>query len=69
MAKRISERARWTQIYFLSEPGVSEQSAAYAKQKHGELRAVVEAFEKVGRVVRVEVSQHGSGLIFKARRA
>jgi hypothetical protein len=69
MSKRVSERQRWVQIFVLGKPIANVEGAAYAERKHEQLYAVADAFAKVGRVIRVEPSQHGSGLVFKARRA
>lgn len=69
MSKPRSERQRWTAIFTLYEKGESELSAKEAKQQHHELFAVVSAFEKVGRIVRVETTGYGKTLSLKARRA
>lgn len=69
MSKRVSERQRWVEIFLLPEPSSAENAATYARTKHGEARAVLEAFQKVGRVVRVEPAKYGNGIALKARRA
>lgn len=68
MRKR-SERSRWTTIYTLPQPVANADGAMAARANHAELRAVVSAFESVGRVVRVETGKFGTGLVLKARKA
>lgn len=64
--KRRSERSRWVQIFYLSEPQ-PENLNGYAQREFQKLRVIVDAFEKVGRVVRVE-SSGSTGVAFKARK-
>jgi hypothetical protein len=61
-----SERSRWVQVYYLPVPQESS-SLAWTVRNYEQARAVVQAFEKVGRVVRVEVV--AGALIFRARKA
>ena len=68
MPRKPSEHARWREIYFFPEPGLSEQSAKAAQEHHQRLRAVLNAFTIVGRVVRAVPSKYGNGIAFKARR-
>lgn len=68
MTRRRSERSRWTQVFFIGEPDEST-AAAYTRAEYQKARAIIVAFSKLGRVVRVEPSEHGAGLVFKARKA
>lgn len=68
MAKR-SERSRWVTIFTLPRPIFDADGTKRAVEYHDQLLAVVKAFEKVGRVVRVETAEYGNGLILKARKA
>lgn len=63
MAKR-SERSRWVRLLAFSTAGGSTQEWHEARLKH--MRNVVEAFGKIGRVVRIEVD--GYSLVLKARK-
>lgn len=67
MSKPRSERSRWVTILTIGRPGPNEQGGKEGHAKHNEAHAVVEAFQRVGRVVRVEVQYQA--LVFKARRA
>lgn len=64
--KKRSERQRWVEVCRVDEPDVNNANG-YAKQQHVKARAVIEAFAKVGRVVRAEPGNYGA-LIYKARR-
>lgn len=65
--RRRSERSRWVQIFGLSEPHEANEKNSQ-KNEFQKARAVVTAFERVGRVVRVETDGL-NGLVFKARKA
>jgi hypothetical protein len=64
--RRRSERSRWVTVFGLSEPNKSNADD-FARQEHAKAIVIVRAFERVGRVVRVEVD--GNRLEFKARKA
>jgi hypothetical protein len=58
------------EIYTLGEPSTDPSLVHGTKNRHRELAAIVRAFGRVGRVVRVEESRFGgTSLVFKARRA
>jgi hypothetical protein len=67
--RKRSERSRWTKVFVLNEPWPNAEGGIKAKEQYGQLLAVVEAFEAVGRVVRVEKAKYGNTLTLKARRA
>lgn len=67
--RKLSERQRWTELMRISEPYPNEAGAKTALVRHQELLAVLKAFQKIGRVVRIEPAKYGNGFVIKARRA
>lgn len=62
--KRRSERSRWVNVLtFRFGAGWNDE---HADRQWHEVRAIVQAFEKVGRVVRVETN--GEALMLRVRR-
>ena len=66
MSKPRSERSRWTQVFVLPYPSGSVENA---QAHHDQALAVVRAFARVGRVVRLEANDYSKTLILKARKA
>lgn len=72
MTRKRSERSRWATIFTINSPAAisdPHERAAFALAKHEQLAAVVSAFDKVGRAVRIEPGRYGSSLDIKARRS
>lgn len=64
-----SERQRWVEVFRISEPS-PDSAAGHARSQHQQAMAIIRAFAKVGRVVRVEPDANGySSIVLKARRA
>lgn len=63
--RKRSERSRWVQIFALCEPNKANTDG-FAQHEHQKAQAVVRAFARVGRVVRVDVENNL--LIFRARK-
>lgn len=68
MTKRISERQRWVQLAYIAIPSEGLNTTGI-RQRLLEVSAIVESFEKVGRVVRIERAKGSLGFILKARKA
>jgi hypothetical protein len=68
MTKRISERQRWVHLIYVGIPSEGLNTNGI-RQKMLEASAIVEAFEKVGRVVRIERAKSSSGFVLKARKS
>ena len=68
--RKRSERSRWTTVFTLPEPSVGDASyAQHARDQHRQMLAVVKAFQKVGRAVRVEPGEWSSSIVLRARKS
>ena len=69
MSQRKSERQRWVQVFELPRPS-RDSTVDTVRAYYDQLDAVVRAFDKVGRVIRVVPNEYGNGfIVFKARRS
>ncbi len=67
MSTKRSERQRWVVVFTLGKAVYVADGVRDSRHDHERAQAVIDAFERVGRVVRAEVC--GDAIIFKARRA
>ena len=67
MSKKLSERQRWVTVVVLGKAYFTTDAIPDARHAHERVQAVLEAFAKIGRIVRAEVC--GDAIAFKARRS